>query len=93
MYIKNQEYNSKRKILEELFDFYEDEMYSDNEENREYINKIIEIEKPFYEDLTDAQKEQFEKLMDLKGLNEGVTSRKIFTFAFSLAIKIILESK
>lgn len=96
MCIKKQSNNtdiSNKETILQLFEFYEEDMYKNTEENRQYINKISKIEKPFYESLTDKQREQFEELTELKGLNEGVTSKSIFTFAFSLAVRLILESK
>ena len=51
------------------------------------------MEKPFYESLTDNQKKSFEKLVDLRSLNGAVIDKKIFVFAFSLAMKLVLESK
>lgn len=42
--------------------------------------------------LTDNQKKAFEKLVDLRSLNGAVTDKKIFVFAFSLAMQLVLES-
>lgn len=54
---------------------------------------LRKIEKTFYESLTDNQKKEFEELVELRSLNVAVTDKKIFIFAFSLAMKLILESK
>ncbi|MBR2744470.1 MAG: hypothetical protein IKE01_04155 [Clostridia bacterium] len=89
---KDINYTNKEKILE-LFNFYEEEIYTNTDENRKLMKDILNIEKSFYDSLTDNQKKQFEDLMDLKGLNVGVTDGRIFTFAFSLAVRLILESK
>lgn len=51
------------------------------------------MEEPFYEGLSDNQKKEFEKLIELHALNGAVTDKMIFTFAFSLAIKLILKCK
>lgn len=83
---------NKETILE-LFERYEEDLYQYTDENREYASKITNIETGFYESLTDEQKQQFEELTELKGLNSGVTDRNIFIFAFSLAVRLILESK
>lgn len=82
---------NKETILE-LFERYEEDLYQYTDENREYASKITNIETGFYDSLTDEQKKEFEQLMELKGLNGGVTDRNIFIFAFSLAVRLILES-
>ena len=88
----NIDLNNKNTILE-LYNFYEEELNISSDENKKYVKQILEIEEPFYESLSDIQKKQFEDLMELKGLNVGVTDERIFTFAFSLAVRLILESK
>ena len=70
-------YNNK-KAIEEVFEFYEEELYIHTDENREYLKKISKIEKPFYESLNDNQKQEFEEMMELKGLNEGETDKRFF---------------
>lgn len=91
MCIKNNDINTKETI-EQLFNFYEEELYSNTDENRAFVKEILKIEKPFYESLTDNQKKEFEELVDLRSLNGAVTDKKIFIFAFSLAMKLVLES-
>ena len=88
----NIDINNKSAILE-LYNFYEEELNISSEKNKKYVKQILEIEEPFYESLSDIQKKQFEDLMELKGLNVGVTDERIFTFAFSLAVRLILESE
>lgn len=89
---QNINYNTKETI-EKLFNFYEDELYEDTNENKVYLDKIIKIEKLFYESMTDKQKKQFEEIIELHSLNGAVTDKNIFVFAFSLAINLILESR
>lgn len=96
MCIKNQDYNISyctKKTIEKLFNFYEDELYEDTNENKYYLDQIIKIEKNFYESMTDKQKEQFEKIIELHSLNGAIKDKNIFVFAFRLAINLILESK
>ena len=96
MCIKNQDHNINyctKETIEKLFNFYEDELYEDTNENKIYLDKIIKIEKPFYESMTAEQKKQFEKIIELHSLNGAVTDKNIFVFAFRLAINLILESK
>lgn len=80
---------NKKQILQ-LFDFYEEELYTNTDENRRLMEDILNIEKPFYENLTADQRKQYEEITDLKALNSVVIDRKIFTFAFKLAINLIL---
>ena len=85
-------YNNK-KAIEEVFEFYEEELYRHTDENREYLKKISKIEKTFYESLNDNQKQEFEEMMELKGLNEGETDKRFFVFGFNLAMRLMIESK
>lgn len=96
MCIKNQDHNINyctKKTIEKLFNFYEDELYEDTNENKDYLDQIIKIEKPFYESMTAEQKKQFEEIIELHSLNGAITDKNIFVFAFRLAINLILESK
>jgi hypothetical protein len=80
---------NKKQILQ-LFDFYEEELYTNTDENRRLMEDILNIEKPFYENLTADQRKQYEEITDLRALNSVATDRKIFIFAFKLAINLIL---
>lgn len=96
MCIKNQNHKinyGTKETIEKLFNFYEDELYEDTEENKAYLDRIIKIEKPFYESMTDEQKKKFEKIIELHSLNGAVKDKNIFVFAFRLAINLILESR
>lgn len=94
MCIKNHQSNcNNKRRIDELFNFYEEELYSNTDENRELVNKILKIEEPFYESLNDIQKKQFEELTELQALNGAVTDKNVFSFGFSLAIQLILESE
>ena len=44
-------------------------------------------------EFTHKIQKEFEELIELHALNGAVTDKRIFAFAFSLAIKLILESK
>lgn len=92
MCIKKNDINTKETI-EQLFNFYDEDLYRNTEENKEFVDKISKLEEPFYESLNDNQKKEFEELIELHALNGAVTDKRIFIFAFSLAIKLILEGK
>ena len=92
MCIKNHQSNCNNRRIEELFNFYEEELYSNTDENRELVNKILKIEEPFYESLNDIQKKQFEELTELQALNGAVTDKNVFTYGFKLATSLILET-
>ena len=92
MCIKKNDINTKETI-EQLFNFYDEDLYKNTKENKEFVDKISKIEEPFYKSLTDNQKKEFEELIELHALNGAVTDKKIFVFAFSLAMKLVLESK
>ena len=94
MCIKNHEFNcNNKRRIEELFNFYEEELYHNTDENRELVNKILSVEEPFYKSLNDIQKEQFEELTELQALNGAVTNKNVFVFGFSLAIELIMDNK
>ncbi len=95
MCIKKQfeeDYSEKGRIAE-LYEFYNEEIYIDSEENKKIIDKISVLEEKFYNSLTENQKKEFEELIELHALNSSVTDERIFIFAFRLAIRLILESK
>ena len=92
MCIKKNDINTKETI-EQLFNFYDEDLYRNTEENKEFVARISKLEEPFYESLNDNQKKEFEELIELHALNGAVTDKRIFAFAFSLAINLILESK
>lgn len=90
MCIKNHQSNcNNHKRIEELFNFYEEELYRNTDENRELVSKILEVEEPFYESLNDIQKKQFEEITELQALNGAVTDKNVFKFAFRLAINLV----
>lgn len=94
MCIKNHEFNcNNKRRIEELFNFYEEELYSNTDENRELVSKILDVEEPFYESLNDIQKKQFEEFTELQALNGAVTDKNVFEFGFKLAIQLLLECK
>lgn len=92
MCIKKNDINTKETI-EQLFNFYDEDLYRNTEENKAFVDKISKLEEPFYESLNDNQKKEFEELIELHALNGAVTDKRFFIFAFSLAINLILESK
>jgi len=93
MCIKNHQFNcNNRRRIEELFNFYEEELYSNTDENREFVNKILAVEEPFYNSLNDIQKKQFEELTELQALNGAVTDKNVFAFGFNLATQMMFES-
>ena len=78
-----------KKATEELFEFYEEDLYVNSKENKQYVDKIMVIREKLYNSLTDEQKTEYEQLVELNGMNEGITSKRIFVFAFRLAVKLI----
>ena len=48
---KDINYTNKKQILQ-LFDFYEEELYTNTDENRKLMKDILNVEKLFYENLT-----------------------------------------
>lgn len=86
---KDINYTNRETILQ-LFNLYEEELYTNTDENRKLMKDILNIEKSFYENLTVDQRKQYEEITDLKALSSVATDRKIFIFAFELAKHLIL---
>lgn len=80
-----------RKTIIGLFENYSDDIYSLDDKERELQIKVIEKEEAFTNTLTEQQKEQYEKVWELKNERNGRTDEKIFVYGFSLATKLILE--
>ena len=96
MSIRNPDHNinyGTKETIEQLFNYYEEDLYKNTNDNKVYLDKIIKIEKPFYKSMTAEQKKQFEKIIELHSLNGDITDKNIFIFAFSLAINLILDSR
>lgn len=89
---EKEDYSNKGRI-EELYEFYNEDIYKNSEENRKIIDKILKIEDQFYNSLTEKQQKEFEKLIELHSLNSSITDKRIFIFAFRLAVRLILEGK
>lgn len=82
--------NSKKAIID-LFERYEEDIYTVTKKDKEIVNEICKIEEKFYDGLTNEQKEVYEKLDDLKLQSCALEDKKIFVYAYSLATKLIIE--
>lgn len=81
-----------KKTLEKLFEYCKEDMY-DSIETKDEINiAIIKIAEEFYEMLTEEQKIKFEKLCDLNINRSYNIHKNIFIWAYSLAMKTLIES-
>ncbi len=86
--------NSKEKALNELFEKYEEEIYSSSEtkESKKMITEILKLQDSFYKGLNEEQKKKFDKIDKLQLDYDGETKKNIFIYGFKLAIKLMLES-
>lgn len=89
--MKIKDYTNKEK-LQQLFELYEEEMYANTETNTKLLKQIIEAEEKFGEKLTEKQQEEFEKINEIKNEYVGETDKNIFIYAFTLAVRLIIES-
>ena len=93
MWIKRGVYCSNNKTLTELYALYEDKLYEYTDTNKRIARKILKTEDEFYNTLTDAQKEQFEQICNLKNENYAETGKNIFMHAFCLATNLMIETQ
>lgn len=84
----------KRETIKELFELYEPQMqeYIVNGEVLKASKDIIKKTDEFNGQLTETQKEELENLMELYNARESMLDKHIFEFAFSLAIKLMVEA-
>ena len=69
MCIKKNDINTKETI-EQLFNFYDEDLYRNTEENKEFVARISKLEEPFYESLNDNQKKEFSPYTVVQVLNQ-----------------------
>ena len=82
----------KQETIMQLFEMYKDKVYETADTNNKILGKIIQVEKPFYNSLTKEQKNQYEKIEDLGNTRHEEIDKNIFTFAYSLANRLLIES-
>lgn len=83
---------TNKKELTKLYELYEEELYQNTEINTELTRKTIKEEEKFFETLTNEQKNEFNRLCELKTLNGAETDKNIFVYTFCLAARLIFES-
>lgn len=86
-----EELTNKKKIME-LYYWCEEDMYESIEVINAVLQKMLRTEEEFLETLTEEQKQKFKQLEELKNEKGEETDKKIFTYAFSLGIRLLLES-
>jgi DNA-binding protein H-NS len=90
--INNSNKYKSRKTIDDLFDVYAEEIYTECDTNKDLIKKIVQLEENFENKLTEEQRQQFEKIGELKNENYATTDKNIFVYGFTLAIQLITES-
>ena len=85
------DYTNKDK-LQQLFELYEEDMYTNIEKDSKLLRQIIELEENFTDTLTKEQQVEFEKISEIKNKYMGKTDKDIFIYAFTLAVRLIIES-
>ena len=58
--------NTSKNTIEQLFNMFETEIYEYTETNKDLLSKIVNLEKNFYSKLNEEQKQDYEKINDLK---------------------------
>ena len=85
------DYTNKEKI-QQLFELYEEDIYDNTDRNYELLRQILKKEEKFTETLTEEQQVEFRKINEIKNKNIGETDKNIFIYAFTLAVRLIIES-
>lgn len=78
--------------IKKLYYLYNEDLYDRTERNNELLKKVIQAEEKLFENLTEEQQEQFKELEELKNEKVGEQNRNTFIYAFTLAVKLIIES-
>ena len=87
-----EKHNKSKETIEQLFAFYEEQIYENADINKKLLEEIIKQEEIFTKDLTIEQQRNFDKLCELKDENSADTEKRIFLYGFSLATKLLVES-
>lgn len=82
----------EKETIGNLFDIYKEELYKNTDINTKLAKQIFKEEDKLYSELTEQQKQQYEKVNELKEANSTETEKRIFVYAYSLATRLILES-
>ncbi len=82
---------NKEKIIE-LYYLYGEDLYNDTETNNRFMKDILKREEELFDTLTEEQKKVFDEIDNLRLQNYEETDKRLFTFAFSLGVRLVLES-
>ena len=82
---------NKEKIIE-LYYLYGEDLYNDTETNNKFMKDILKREEELFDTLTEEQKKVFDEIDNLRLQNYEETDKRLFTFAFSLGVRLVLES-
>ncbi len=82
---------NKEKIIE-LYYLYGEDLYNATEINNKFMKDILKREEELFDTLTEEQKKVFDEIDNLRLQNYEETDKRLFTFAFSLGVRLVLES-
>lgn len=82
---------NKEKIIE-LYYLYGEDLYNETETNNKFMKDILKREEELFDTLTEEQKKVFDEIDNLRLQNYEETDKRLFTFAFSLGVRLVLES-
>lgn len=89
--MKLEDITNKEKIIE-LYYLYGEDLYNDTETNNKFMKDILKREEELFDTLTEEQKKVFDEIDNLRLQNYEETDKRLFTFAFSLGVRLVLES-
>lgn len=82
---------NKQEIVN-LFYLYGEDLYENTEKNDKLLQEILKKEEKLFDSLTEEQQEQFNEINDLRAKDFEESDKKIFTYAFSLGVRLVIQS-
>ena len=89
--MNNKKITNKQDIAK-LYFLYKDELYDKVEKESTYTDKIIKKTEKLYNTLTKEQCMLMDEIENLRTLYKEEQDKEIFTIAYSLGVKLIIES-
>ena len=89
--MNNKKITNKQDITK-LYFLYKDELYDKVEKESTYTDKIIKKTEKLYNTLTKEQCMLMDEIENLRTLYKEKQDKEIFTIAYSLGVKLIIES-
>ena len=84
------DFESKSNILD-LYEQYIDDLYENGTDDKKATSEEREIMHKFFASFSEEQSKLYEKLEEHQILSNEALQKKIFVYAFSLAVKLVVQ--